>query len=91
MTTLGESAQSWEQRLENAKTEHGQDLTEKVQKIQEDKERYEKKYNEKRSAFKDLENRTQVHIQNIEREKAVLDEKLKNTEKKSGDELVVKN
>jgi len=36
------------------KDEHGQDVRERVNKMQEDKEKYEKKYNEKRVALKQL-------------------------------------
>ena len=47
-----------------------------MRKAQAERDRYEKKFNEKRQALKELERTSQVEIQNKDREKAILNEKL---------------
>jgi predicted RNase H-like nuclease (RuvC/YqgF family) len=50
-----------------------------------------KKLDEKRKQYKDLEARTSKHIQELERERAVLDEKLRNAARKAEDECRAKD
>jgi hypothetical protein len=50
--------------------------------MSDDKEKLEKKYNEKRQALKELEKVTSQHIITLEREKAVIEEKMASTERK---------
>jgi hypothetical protein len=55
--------------------------------MQEKLEMFEKKYNEKRIALKDLEKITSSHITMLEREKAVIEEKMINIEKRAAEEV----
>lgn len=55
--------------------------------MQEDKDKYEKKYNEKRLAMKELEKNTQSHITQLERDRAIIEEKLQSSERKYNDEV----
>lgn len=47
MKQITEGSMSYEEKLKSIKDEHGQDVSDRVTKMQEDKEKYEKKYNEK--------------------------------------------
>lgn len=47
MGQLNETNMSLSEKLEMQKNELGNDIKEKIQKMQDDKEKYEKKYNEK--------------------------------------------
>ena len=80
MEQLTNKAKSYEERLESQKSEFGADLEARMHKAQEDRDRFEKKYNEKWQAHKELERTSTNEIQNIEREKAVLAEKVETLE-----------
>ena len=55
--------------------------------MQDDLEKYDKKYNEKRIALKELEKVTSQQITLLEREKAVIEEKMNNIEKRTAEEI----
>ena len=85
MKQLNDSTLNFNEKLESQKSELGMDLEGKMKQALEEKERYEAKYNEKRQAFRDLEKNTTSSIQSLEREKAVLEEKLNSLESKNSE------
>ena len=87
MKQITDGSSSFEEKIKSMKDEHGQDVTDRVNKMQEDKDRYEKKYNEKRVSLKQLQHETSTHITQLEREKAVLEEKLINVERKTSEQV----
>ena len=62
------------------------DTQEKIQRIQEEKEKIETKYDEKRKALKDLDSSTSKQIGLIERDRSVLQEKCQNLEMQNRDQ-----
>ncbi len=55
MKQLNDNTKSFTEKLESQKSEFGHDLEDRMRKAQEERDRFEKKYNEKRQAYKELE------------------------------------
>ncbi len=78
---------TFQEKLEHQKNEFGNDIQERLKKLQEDKVKSEQKYEEKRKQLKEIEKVTSQRIFELERENAVLHEKLANIERKMTDEI----
>jgi uncharacterized protein (DUF2344 family) len=76
------SSSSYQEKLDSQKSELGQEINAKIDKITSEKEKIKQKFDEKKKALKELEKETSVKITKLEREKAVNLERIENLEKK---------
>jgi predicted transcriptional regulator len=81
-----ETVKKYEEKLTSLKEEIQTDMAISIERINVEKENAEQKYDQKRKALKELESQTIKQINQIEREKAVLQEKIINIESKKTDQ-----
>jgi hypothetical protein len=82
LKALTDSNQSYQEKLNFQKSEFGAESTQLITRIEEERDKLSVKFEEKRRAFKDLERTTSITIQSLEKEKAVLEEKIQSLESK---------
>lgn len=86
---LDDTIKRYDERLKTEREELLRDTSEKVARIQIEKEQSDIKYEQKRKALKDLESHLNKHTSQMERERAVLLEKYQNLEQQQKD--LIKN
>ena len=79
------SIERYEDRLKQEKEDNQKTLSERIARIQTEKENVETKYEQKRKALKELEKQMQIVQSQFEREKAVQVEKYENLERSQND------
>ena len=75
-TTIEELTSRYEEKIKIQKQEASQQLKDTIDRLSQDKEQYEQKYDLKRKALKELEANVGKQTSKLEKEKAVLTEKL---------------
>ena len=83
--SLQDSEERYNETLKSLKDQSGQELSETIQKLTQSKESLESKLEQKRRAMKELESSSAKQINGLEKERAVLTEKLSNMEAKKSD------
>jgi hypothetical protein len=78
---MNQSIERYEERLRSEKEDNQKTLTERIARIQTEKENVETKYEQKRKALKELEKTMQQSQSQFERDKAVQIEKYENLER----------
>ena len=68
--------------MNSQKSEFGAESTHLIQRIEEERDKLSAKFEEKRRSLKDLERTTSICITSLEKEKAVLEEKIQSFESK---------
>lgn len=68
--------------MNSQKSEFGAESTHLIQRIEEERDKLAAKFEEKRRSLKDLERTTSICITSLEKEKAVLEEKIQSFESK---------
>ncbi|CAG9316966.1 unnamed protein product [Blepharisma stoltei] len=83
--SLQEAEEKYNETLKSLKDESGEELSTTIQKLTKEKESLEEKLNQKKKSLKELATSSSKNISSLEKEKAVLAEKLANLEAKKQD------